>query len=151
MAEVQVNKEASLENGWIELMTHLYRVLMTPMPSNTQLTKSQRMALLCLSGGEALSMSQLAAFLSSSREQATRVVSALVDAQLVERTTDPANRSRVLVKLSEQGNAAMADHREQMSSTIRQQLDALSPSDRSELRKSLFCVAGFLKQINEQK
>lgn len=135
------------EAGWSSLLTHLYRLLMSPSPSR-QLTKSQRLALLCLAGSESLSMGQIAAFLTSSREQATRAVAALASAGLVERTVDPANRSRVLVRLSEAGRASMESYQEQIRDKVQRQLEQLSGEERRELDQSLLCVTHFLQQLD---
>lgn len=137
----------SWETGWMELLTQLYRILMAPIPRE-QITKSQRLVLLCLASGERLTMSRIAAFLSSSREQATRAVSALASAGLVVRNVDPANRSRVLVSLSETGQAAIEQYRQQLRCMAQTQLDQLSEEERASLERSLAALTGFLQQLN---
>ncbi len=134
------------ETEWIELLTQLYRVLMNPLPGE-QITRSQRMVLLSLAAEDRLSMGQIAACLTSSREQASRAVSALESAGLVTRSPDPDNRTRVLVALSDAGAAAIGQYWAQLQPVFRQRLDALPPEARDELGSSLLCVCGFLRGL----
>ncbi len=52
-----------------------------------------------------MTMKQVAAYLACSQEQATRAVAPLADDGYIERRIDPANRTRVHIRLTESGKA----------------------------------------------
>jgi DNA-binding MarR family transcriptional regulator len=71
------------------------------------LTNARMMALAAVGAAEACSMSDLAQRLSLPAPLATRVADELVARDLVERLGDPSDRRRVLLRLTEQGHAAL--------------------------------------------
>ena len=70
-------------------------------------TKTQLIIMTALYRRKTLNMTQVANFIASSKEQATRAVAQLVDKGYLTRSTDPANRTYVCVSLTEQGRQVM--------------------------------------------
>ena len=68
-----------------------------------QFTRTQQSILTVLSMEGETTMKQIAKYIVSSQEQATRAVAPLVDAGYVERRTDPTNRTRVYIRLTDEG------------------------------------------------
>lgn len=66
-------------------------------------TKSQMIIFIALHRRETMTMKEAAAYISSSKEQATRAVASLVDHGLVERYIDPANRNFIHIRLTQAG------------------------------------------------
>lgn len=73
-------------------------------------TKSQLLVFLALRSCESLTMTQTAEHLSSSKEQATRVVSPLVDGGYVERHVDTDNRTKIHIRLTDKGSTYIEEH-----------------------------------------
>ncbi len=63
----------------------------------------------------------------------TRILNALVDAGLVERTGDPEDRRQVLVAISESGRAEVKETRRRRDAWLAQRLATLTPSERATL------------------
>lgn len=100
-------------------------------------SKSDFIILSALLYREHLCMSQLAECISSSKEQATRAVSALVDERLVERYEEPANRKLVHVRLTDEGRKKADALRESFRSCVDEKLlSQLSPEDVARLDRS---------------
>ena len=75
------------------LLPLLSRFLTPPAHLSARLTKTQLLIVTALSYHESFHMSQLAAYLSFSKEQATRAAAPLVEAGLVERFAQSENRT----------------------------------------------------------
>jgi DNA-binding MarR family transcriptional regulator len=86
--------------------THL-GVEQTPTGKALGLTNARMMALAAVGGAETCSMGDLAQRLSLSAPLATRVADELVARDLVERLGDPSDRRRVVLRLTEEGRAAL--------------------------------------------
>ena len=85
------------------LLPLLSRFLTPPAHLSARLTKTQLLIVTALSYHESFHMSQLAAYLSFSKEQATRAAAPLVEAGLVERFAQSENRTRVFLRLTADG------------------------------------------------
>jgi len=86
--------------------THL-GVEQTPTGKALGLTNARMMALAAVGGAETCSMGDLAQRLSLPAPLATRVADELVTRDLVERLGDPSDRRRVVLRLTEEGRAAL--------------------------------------------
>lgn len=112
-------------------------------------TKSQILIFSALSMRENLTMGQVAGYLSSSKEQATRVVAPLVDDGLVERYVDPENRTRIHIRLTPQGAAFMDSCRNRFQENLHTALAAsLTEEEQLELRRSLDSMIRILSKLN---
>ncbi len=66
----------------------------------------------------------------------TRILNALVEAGLVERTGDPDDRRQVLVALSERGRDEVKETRRRRDAWLAQRLSTLTPSERTTLAQA---------------
>ena len=118
-------------------VAHLIRRTSMAGLAPLNLTPAQSRALRTISrSGSPIRMGELAAALGVVPRSATDLVDALQDADLVERTTDPANRRSVLVELTQQGRdiqQAMADTRAATANTL---FGALEPAERADAREA---------------
>ena len=73
------------------------------------MTKQQMIVLLTLYRRDCATMGEIAQYMSSPKEQATRVVASLFDDGLVERFEIPENRTHVYVRLSDNGRSFMKE------------------------------------------
>lgn len=98
------------------------------------ITKSQFLIFAALAYRKRLRMTQVAAFLSSSKEQATRAVAGLVDEGYVIRQQDPENRTIVYIVLSEQGRTLLHQWRLNLRQRLAARLEErLTGEEREEL------------------
>lgn len=111
-------------------------------------TRTQFTILMVLAHREPVYMSQIAEYISSSNEQATRAVAPLVNEGLVERHTDPGNRKLVYIRLSGKGreyiNGVMSDIYTAVQENIRK---ALGEEELDRLRSSLRAAAEVLGKL----
>lgn len=114
------------------------------------LTRSQIIILIALYYRETLTMSRIAEYLASSKEQATRAVAGMVEHGLAERMESAENRTRVYVCLTETGR----DYVEQCRAELRKQLGekvnaALTPEEKVQLHASLETAVTLLSKIQD--
>ena len=117
------------------LLPLLSRFLTPPAHLSARLTKTQLLIVTALSYHESFHMSQLAAYLSFSKEQATRAAAPLVEAGLVERFA--------------QSEKNLADElRAQFSSQLKACVSAsLSEPEQLELREAAETLVRLLSKI----
>ena len=106
------------------LLPLLSRFLTPPAHLSARLTKTQLLIVTALSYHESFHMSQLAAYLSFSKEQATRAAAPLVEAGLVERFAQLENRTRVFLRLTADGKNLADELRAQFSSQLKARVSA---------------------------
>ena len=82
-------------------------------------------------------LSDLAAAEGISSPTLTKIVAALEDAGLVQRSTDEADRRSSLLQLTDQGRATLHAIRTERTAFLRRQLDRLSDDDRRCLAAAL--------------
>lgn len=112
-------------------------------------TKSQFWILTALSQREDLTMSQIAGYLTSSKEQATRAVAPLVDNGLVERWVDPKNRTKVHISLTDQGQEFVNQYKLRFRQKVQELIEEkISPQDREELNQALDTLIRILNKMN---
>ena len=112
------------------------------------LTKSQMLILLALFYRGTVCMSQIAAYLSSSKEQATRAVAGMVELGLMERFERPDNRTHVYVRLTETGRDYVTKCCKELGGQVRERMnEALNEEEQRQLRTSLETVITLLDKI----
>ncbi len=95
-----------------------------------------------------LTMKRMACYLACSQEQATRAVAPLADAGYVERRVDPANRTRVYVRLTGEGTAYLESLKAGFESSLNSRLEgALSVEERQKLLRSAESLCGLLQKV----
>ena len=110
--------------------------------------KSQMVILLALHIRRELTMKEVAGYLSSSKEQATRAVAVLVDDGLVERFEDPSNRVHVYVRLTPLGEAYLQKLSGTMKNAVKIRLeDSLSPEQIARLESFLLGAIDILQNV----
>jgi len=143
----QMEQEAVV--SLVQAMTLLQGVVLSCIDHRRfPFTKTQLGVFTVLAMEGELTMKRIAQYIASSQEQATRAVAPLADAGYVERRTDPANRTRVYVHLSEQGQALI----QETSSMIREKLsckldDSLSEEERAELFQAVSAVVKLMEKV----
>lgn len=97
---------------------------------------------------EPLTMTEIADFVSTSKEQATRAVAPLVDAGFAERRVDPENRRSIHIYLTDAGRDSLHEHWRHFNEHITQLYDRyLTPEEREELGRSLHSVIRILRKM----
>lgn len=114
---------------------------------HTDFTKTQLFIMFALMGKPSLNMSQIAAYIASSHEQATRAVAPLVKAGCVERFCDESNRKLVLIRLTAEGRNFISFEKEQLKKNLISRLDKLTKEEREEFNKATFTTLRILKKL----
>ena len=131
------------------LLPLLSRFLTPPAHLSAKLTKTQLLIVTALSYHESFHMSQLASYLSFSKEQATRAAAPLVEVGLVERFAQPENRTKVFLRLTESGRALAGELRAQFSAQLHARVSAsLSASEQLELRAAAESLVRLLSKLD---
>ncbi len=100
-----------------------------------------------LSGG-AMNMTQLANYISASKEQTTRALAPLADAGLVERFEQPDNRTRVYVRLTEEGRRYVKERWAELKGNVEQRLAAsVTAEEREALDQAVRVLIDVLKKV----
>ena len=111
-------------------------------------TRTQLYIFTMLSLRGSVTMKQVAEFISTSREQATRAVAPLVDDGYVERYTLPDNRLHVHLRLTEKGQAYFSQLVDDLSSRINDKLDQLlSDDDKADLKSAVHTIIRVLGNV----
>ncbi len=111
-------------------------------------TRMQFMIFLALAMRGQLNMTQIADFMGTSKEQATRAVAPMVTAGLVERFVPESNRTYVDIRLTDSGRELLARYCKEAECQIQDRLSmALTPDERQLLRDSLTTATGLLMKI----
>ncbi len=98
-----------------------------------------------------LSMKQIAQFLATSQEQATRTVAPLANAGYVERLTDSSNRTRINIHLTDSGKQVLADSRRAMLEKLSDKVNnSISPEDKKTLCMAAAQMVTILDKINKK-
>lgn len=111
-------------------------------------TKSQLLVFSALAHCGRLRMTQIATYLSSSKEQATRAVAQLVDDGYVSREQGTDNRTMVYIHLTDKGRTLFDRWRMEFRSRLAARLDArLTPEEQETLAQSLWTLLGLLDKV----
>jgi DNA-binding MarR family transcriptional regulator len=103
----------------------------------TGVTALQYTALTALQRRPDMTQSDLARFSFIRPQSAADLVSALSQRGLISRRTDPARRRRLLISLTPEGRAFLAEHAARIATIEERMLDGLDGTQRSELLGAL--------------
>ena len=118
----------------------------------TRHTKTQHIIFFALSLYEHLTMSEIAGYISSSKEQATRAVAPLVDEGYILRSVNPENRTQVYISLTEKGLDHVKLYREKIHAGLNEMLtSAISAEEAEELRQAVRTILKILIKVDERK
>lgn len=113
-------------------------------------TKTQFLIIAALSSRGDLTMKQVAGYISSSKEQATRAVAPLVDDGLVERYVDPVNRTRIHICLTQKGCDLMNAYKAHFFQNLQTMMaDKVTKEEKLELKQAVETIIRVLSKINE--
>lgn len=90
--------------------------------------------------GEPLTMSELARYTMSSKQQMTKVVNRLVEQELVERVYDPSNRRIIKIKVTEKALSYIEHFIECNAGCFRPFLEQMSSEDLADFQKGIGLV-----------
>lgn len=111
-------------------------------------TKTQFLIFTALALSDSLTMSEVAEYISSSHEQATRALAPLVTAGYVERYVSSENRTKVHVRLTDSGRDFIRETRREYYATLKKRLDSsLSEEDKARLHEAVDTVIEIMKKI----
>lgn len=112
-------------------------------------TKSQFIIFSALTRCGDLTMSQVASYISSSKEQATRAVAPLVDDGLVERYIAPENRTRIHIRLTNKGSEFMNQCKNRFHQKIQLLMDdKITPEEKEDLNQAIETLIRILSKFN---
>lgn len=111
-----------------------------------ELTPTQGAALTTIAAHGPLTPSEIAAREHIQRPTATRALTRLEDAGLIQRTSDPGDRRCSLVSATPAGRALLDAARDRKDAYLARQLDRLSPQDLAALERA----AGILERMLEE-
>lgn len=112
-------------------------------------TRTQLYILLALARYGNLTMTQVCGYISSSKEQATRAVAPLVDSGLVERYVDPANRTRIHIRLTPEGADFLDRRKRQFCTALQQHMEqTVTTQDLAELRAATGTLIRILSKFS---
>lgn len=111
-------------------------------------TKSQILIFVILHYRGSMTMSEVAKYLSSSKEQATRTVSVLFEQGLIERFEKESNRTHVYIRLTKLGQEFMQRLVDELNFEVSQKLiSSLSSEDLETLYQSVHTAVEILNKV----
>lgn len=142
-----MDKEAEI--SLLKAMTLLQSVVLSCVDRKRfQFTRTQQSILTVLSMEGETTMKQIAKYIVSSQEQATRAVAPLVDAGYVERRTDPTNRTRVYIRLTDEGRDLLTMYWGFITENLSGKLDAsLSDEEKTALCDAATGMIALLEKL----
>jgi DNA-binding MarR family transcriptional regulator len=114
--------------------------------AGAELTPTQGAALATIAAHGPLTPSELAAREQIQRPTATRALTRLEEARLIQRTSDPDDRRCSLVSATPAGRALLDAARARQDAYLARRLDRLSPQDLAALERA----AGILERMLEE-
>jgi DNA-binding MarR family transcriptional regulator len=102
-----------------------------------ELSASQLSVLVAIESHPRVRIGDVAVEQALAAPSATRIVASLVERNLVERLTDPADRRACLIKLTDAGHAALAEIRADATDLIAERLAVLNSADRELLHNAI--------------
>lgn len=112
------------------------------------LTKSQLIVMIALCFREEMTMSEVAQYMASSKEQATRAVSGICENGLIERVEHPENRTHVYIRFTDAGKSFMVELVQHFRSKVSSRLKkSLSPEEIDQLRQTVKTSVMLLSKV----
>lgn len=134
--------------GLFEVFTVSQHLILNAMDYHQlHVTKYQFYLMMTLARKESLTMSQAAACIGCSKEQATRLVAALVEEEYVERIHSKENRKLVIIRLTQKGAELMCCKKDEVREKLRKNLDSLSDGERELFFQSMGTFTSILKKL----
>lgn len=133
----------------LHLLPLLHRIIgLTETHREFGVTKSQIIIFVVLHYRGSVTMSEIAKYISSSKEQATRAVAALCDNGLVERYEDPHNRTHVYIRFTWAGKVYMEQLNRKIRTDIFERLtSSLDDGDIQDLNQAVRTTVEILSKV----
>lgn len=117
--------------------------------TKSELTNYQSKVLSVLQFVPEMTMSELADRLVMSKSQLTANVDVLVRLNLVERQTDPGDRRKIIVRMTEEGNAYLVKTKEAMGRYYDLYYDRMTEDEKLKLYNSMSQLLALLEKLNK--
>ena len=111
------------------------------------LTRTQMLILFALHSREHLNMSQIAAYIASSKEQTTRAVAPLVKQGYVSRFHMGDNRRKVYIRLTEQGRSFIEEEQRLVKDRLSNKFNLLSQEDQDTFHQAVGDILQILRKL----
>ena len=111
------------------------------------ITRTQQIILLALAAEEKLTMSQLAAKINTSNEQATRAVAQLVDRGFIERLQDNSNRRVINIRLTEKAQEFISKTKAEILGDLLDRFNDVSDEDMESFQAAIEQLIRVLKKV----
>lgn len=135
-----------------EIFTASQRLILKSLDyQGMRFTKYQIYLLNVLSGKKSMTMSQAAANLGCSKEQATRLVAALVEAGYIERLHSEENRKLVMIRLTREGAEFICWERTMIREKLKKDLGCLDQEEMNQFFYFIRQLAPLLRKVEEQQ
>lgn len=113
------------------------------------ITRTQQIILLALAAEEKLTMSQLAAKINTSNEQATRAVAQLVDRGFIERLQDNSNRRVINIRLTEKAQEFISKTKAEIMDDLLDRFNDVSDEDMESFQAAIEQLIRVLKKVQK--
>lgn len=117
---------------------------------SVEFTRTQMLVLFSLSSGKRLNMSQLSAYIATSKEQATRAVAPLVTHGFLERFRSEENRKKVYVQLTKKGEELIRQEQLLVKQRLSTQFQNLSAADQEIFQESVDNILRLLRKLEDR-
>lgn len=112
-------------------------------------TRTQQIVLLALSVSGQMNMTQLAARINTSNEQATRAAAQLADMGFIRREHQAGNRRVVIISLTPEAEDFMKKMKAEIRDDLLKRFANVSDEDMDKLYDALVQVSSVLKQVTD--
>lgn len=134
--------------GLFEIFTVSQHLILNSLDFHQmRLTRYQMFLMMVLARKERMTMGQAASSIGCSREQATRLVAALVEDGYVERIHSRENRKLVYVCLTEKGALVMKHEKAAAREKLEEDFGCLSDEDRDTFFRSMEQFGSVLRKL----
>jgi DNA-binding MarR family transcriptional regulator len=134
-----------------QAISRLYRRLrFTDATSDANLTPARASALLHVDRRGPVRLPELAEAEGLNPTMLSRMVGDLVDAGLLERSSDPGDRRAAWVRVTDAGSDLAAQMREERTQAVLSALDRLSPSDRRSVIRALPALERLVEELGRR-
>ena len=135
-----------------EVFTASQRLILNSLDYHgMRFTKYQLYLLMVLARKKSMTMGQAASSIGCSKEQATRLVAALVEAGYIERLHDEKNRKLVMIRLTREGMEFMCHEQTAAKERLGNDLGKLSKEERDVFFQAMKQFASILKKLEEHQ
>ena len=138
----EINKR-EMSTDFIEMLVLIHRKFYRGMQASIPL--NQFAVLMVLRVEEPASPQFIGNILHISKQQMTSITEKLCDAGFITRKTDPSDRRRLLLSLTDEGNRVLDDQNDIVRKKFLDSLKGLTEEEQAELASSIAMVSHYIK------